>query len=765
MSESLLSRKQRELTQLLQDLWEHREKQFALTVDEFQKEVKARDDRITELLNSQSWRITKPIRSLHEIITSPPSAVDQTTPMSAAPDAIPSVEEFCSTWFKNQANEIKDYFEGSLGTFLHSGDRIVLPRSETPEVSVILVLYNRADLTHFCLRSLAAARLESAEVILVDNASSDLTGELMKRVDGAHVIHNEVNRHFLLAANQAARLARGEHLLFLNNDTEILPGSIAHALDTIKSSKNIGAVGGKLIFPHGLLQEAGSIIWNDGTCVAYGRGEPPSLPQFMFRRDVDYCSAAFLLTKRILFLESGCFDERYQPAYYEDSDYCLNLWKRGQRVVYEPKAVVLHHEFGSSSSQEKGLELQSRNRSIFLKKHEAWLSEQQEPKPENMLRARDRGGFRRRVLLIDDRVPHPCLGAGYPRANTLVRGLLHHGCFVTHYPLIVPTEPWDGVYSDFPPEVEVMISCGESGLESFLKERRGYYDTMLVSRPINMVVVDPLIEKRPDLFAGIDIIYDAEAIFAFRELRKRKLFGASESEEQEEELAAKEIALTRFAKSVTCVSEEECAHFKQAGISRVAVVAHSVPVQPTTRSFRERSGFLFVGFVHDDGSPNGDSVLWFLQEILPKIQGSLGPEASFTFAGLNLSEKIAGIKREGVIQLGVVPNLNKTYDQARVFVAPTRFSAGLPMKIHEAASHGLPVVATSQLASQLGWTGEKDLLVADDTQTFADQCIRLYTDPSLWSRIRENALERVRRECSPEAFLATLKSVLDDLRK
>src|SRR5580765_6136893 len=141
MSESLLNRKQKELILLLQDLWERREKQFALTVDEFQKEVKARDERISELLSSQSWRLTKPIRSLHEIITSPPPVVDPAAPPATLPSPLPSVEEFCSTWFKIQANQIKDYFEGSLGTFLHSFDRIVLPRSESPETSIILVLY------------------------------------------------------------------------------------------------------------------------------------------------------------------------------------------------------------------------------------------------------------------------------------------------------------------------------------------------------------------------------------------------------------------------------------------------------------------------------------------------------------------------------------------------------------------------------------------------------------------------------------------------
>lgn len=761
MSERL-NQKQKELVRLLQDLWAKREKQFAQGLQQYQEEVQARDKRISDLLNSMSWRITSPMRALHQMVSAPSEQIAHS--QSQSPDPLPSVEEVATSLLKIHAREtLNDSSLASLEIFLKSAGRLVVPSSDSPEVSIILVLYNRADLTHLCLRSLACDRLESAEVIVVDNASSDATEALLKRVDGVRIIRNNENRHFLLAANQAARQAKGEYLLFLNNDTEVMPGSISAALNTHKGSVDIGAVGGKLIFPQGSLQEAGSIIWNDGSCVAYGRGDDPFLPTYMFRRDVDYCSAAFLLTKRQLFLEMGGFDESYQPAYYEDSDYCARLWQRGRRVVYEPEAIVIHHEFGSSASQQQGLELQSRNRSIFSQKHAEWLGKQRKPAQENILVARQRGKAVRRVLLIDDCVPHPRLGAGYPRANTLVRGLIQCGCFVTHYPLIVHTEPWEGVYTDFPREVEVMMSWSESNLERFLTERRGYYDTMLISRPLNMEVMDPLMEKRPELFEGIDILYDAEAIFAFRELRKRRVLGATQSPDQEKELLDREIKLARFAKTVICVSEEECSHFKKAGIPNVALLAHSVPVQPTPNLFEQRAGFLFVGFVYDEVSPNGDSLLWFLDEIYPKLQGRLGSQAAFTFAGLNNAKKLAAIKQAGVTLAGVVPDLTPFYNQARVFVAPTRYSAGLPMKVHEAASRGLPVVGTSLLAGQLGWKDGQDMLVADNAQGFADVCIQLYTDPALWSRIRENALERVRKECSPEAFLAKLKAILDAL--
>src|SRR5262249_6159644 len=156
----------------------------------------------------------------------------------------------------------------------------------------------------------------------------------------------------------AARVARGEVLLLLNNDTQVLPGTLESALATIRSDSGIGAVGARLVLLDGTLQEAGSIIWRDGSCLGYGRGDSPYAPMYMFRRDVDYCSGAFLLTPRKIWEQLGGFDERFRPFYYEETDYCARLWERGLRVVYEPKAVLLHYEFASSGSAKSATDVQ-----------------------------------------------------------------------------------------------------------------------------------------------------------------------------------------------------------------------------------------------------------------------------------------------------------------------------------------------------------------------------------------------------------------------
>jgi len=646
----------------------------------------------------------------------------------------------------------------SLRSFLSSQARFRLPADGVPAVSVILVLFNRAELTFQCLRSLAETGYESMEVIIVDNKSFDDTPFLLDRLEGATILRNPSNLHFIKAANAGASKARGRHILFLNNDAQVMPGAIRAAVHTLESSDDIGAVGGKLILPDGTLQEAGNIVWRDGSCLGYGRGSDPLLPEYMFRRDVDYCSGAFLLTRRETFVSLGGFDEAYQPFYYEETDYCLRLWERGLRVVYEPDAAVLHYEFASSSSSQEAQEWHARNQGVFLRRHRDLLLNHREPDAQNVLQARCVFGNRLKALFIDDRAPHRALGSGFPRSNTILCGLVKSGCFVTYYPTAVLDEDWHDVYADIPREVEVAQGRGPSGLFQFLTERRGYYDLIFISRPHNMQFVRPILQAHPDWFRNTRIIYDAEALFAFRELANLKLRGEEPAAKSIEQLTKSEVELAAEADLVISVSESEAGEFARHGIRNVRVLGHALPVAPTPRLFQEREGFLFVGSILEENSPNGDAILWFVKEILPIIQDKLGG-VPFTIAGINRIDIPAGLCHPKI--LGRVEDLSPIYDKARVFVAPTRFAAGIPHKIHEAAAYGLPVIATSLLMRQLGWSDGEHLLVADKAQLFAEQCIRLHSDAGLWDRVRRAALQRVSIDCSPETFEIALKAILE----
>lgn len=265
--------------------------------------------------------------------------------------------------------------DDDLRAFLASGRRLEVPVASEPRVSVLLVLWNQAAFTLRCVQSIAneSARGVSLEIVLVDNASTDSTRELTDRLGGVRVIRNANNVGFPAACNQAAAVARGRHLLLLNNDTTLREGAIAAAEACLKSATDIGAVGGRLVLPDGSLQEAGGIIWSDGTTIGYGRGKRPEAAAFMTPRDVDYCSAAFLLTRRDAWDKLGGLDEGFTPAYYEDADYCMRLWAGGWRVVYEPAVVVDHHEYGSDRDG-AAARLIAQNGGRFVARHAAVLA-------------------------------------------------------------------------------------------------------------------------------------------------------------------------------------------------------------------------------------------------------------------------------------------------------------------------------------------------------------------------------------------------------
>jgi glycosyltransferase involved in cell wall biosynthesis len=252
------------------------------------------------------------------------------------------------------------------------------------------------------------------------------------------------------------------------------------------------------------------------------------------------------------------------------------------------------------------------------------------------------------------------------------------------------------------------------------------------------------------------VIYDAEAIFSFREAEQRRLSGEQVSEDEVARLLAEEMGLTEGVHAVFSVTDRERDYFRSSGVRTAWTLGHTVALNPTPRNFAGRAGFLFVGAM--SGMPNRDAVLWFGREIWPKLRSLVGGEVSFSVVGAQPPAEIRELPDVDV--LGQVADLTPLYDRSRIFVAPSRLAAGIPIKVQTAAAHGLPVVCTSILAEELGWHNEVELLVADDPEEFAKCCARLYSDPALWQLLRTNALDRVARECSHQTFADILAQAL-----
>lgn len=259
------------------------------------------------------------------------------------------------------------------------------PAKSLPSVSIIVPVFNKWPITRGCLEAVWATvpREYDIEVIVSDDASTDDTAlalvSMAMTEPRLKVLRNEKNCGFVESCTRAAAAATGDILVFLNNDTVPLPGWLEPLIRTFELFPNVGAVGGKLLFPDGRLQEAGGILFSDASACHFGRGEANAMaPLFEYVRHVDYVSGALLATPRKLFADLGGFDPDFAPGYYEDTDYCFRLRELGYGIYYQPEAVIVHLEgVTAGTDHATGMKrYQEINRMRFRVRHAAALREQ-----------------------------------------------------------------------------------------------------------------------------------------------------------------------------------------------------------------------------------------------------------------------------------------------------------------------------------------------------------------------------------------------------
>ncbi|MBI4525720.1 MAG: glycoside hydrolase family 99-like domain-containing protein [Deltaproteobacteria bacterium] len=221
---------------------------------------------------------------------------------------------------------------------------------QSPNISIIIPVYNNERLTLECLASIARnTRGCSYEIIVIDDGSGERTQEILARVKNITHLRNQQNLGFLRTCNRAAERARGEFVVFLNNDAQVLEGWLVALVKTFSNYSNVGAVGPKVLFPDGRLQEAGVCLDPGATSRLVGLFDDPELPKYNRLREVDYVSGCCLILPTRLFREMGGFDQAFAPAYCEDVDLCFGLRSRGYRILYNPRAVVVHHLSATTS--------------------------------------------------------------------------------------------------------------------------------------------------------------------------------------------------------------------------------------------------------------------------------------------------------------------------------------------------------------------------------------------------------------------------------
>jgi GT2 family glycosyltransferase len=260
-------------------------------------------------------------------------------------------------------------------------------KNKDKSVSIVSLTYNKLDYTKKCLNALHKNTPKEYldDVIVVDNNSTDETQSYLKSLKWVRLIANKENLGFSGGCNQGAKAARGDILLFLNNDTEVRRGWLEPMLEALKNEK-VAVTGSKLLFPDGLVQHAGVVIANDHIPRPIYYRESADRPYVNKEREFKVVTAACMAIKKKVFEEVGGFDEVYKNG-MEDVDLCLKVFHQGYKTIYCPKSVVVHYESISHGRHEYDV----KNIDILLKK---WG--QEEPDEQRYYKEDGRNWFYRR---------------------------------------------------------------------------------------------------------------------------------------------------------------------------------------------------------------------------------------------------------------------------------------------------------------------------------------------------------------------------------
>ncbi|TNJ35419.1 glycosyltransferase [Arenimonas terrae] len=638
-----------------------------------------------------------------------------------------------------------------------SGERpLRLPRPSRPRASIVVPAYNHLPVSLACLRALAdSGDQTSFEVILVDDASSDSTPQVLPGIPGLRYHRNPHNLGFIGACNAGAEMARGEFLVFLNNDTTVQPGWLDALLATFDTHPDTGLAGSKLVYPDGRLQEAGGIVFADGSGWNYGRFEDPAHPRFNFVREVDYCSGASIALRRDLFLNLGGFDSHYAPAYYEDTDLAMRVREKGLKVRYQPASVVVHHEgISSGTDLNSGVKAyQVVNQKKFLARWGEVLARSHAPAGQDAGLASERGRIHQ-VLLLDACTPTPDRDSGSVRMLALLRLLRECGCAVAFFP---ENRAHDGAYTEALQQlgIEAWWHPHLGDVPRWLARHGRRFDTVIVSRHYVLSPLLPLLRLHAP---QATIVFDTVDLHHLREQREAELSGDPAQQRVAARTRKVELGLIAQSDRTWVVSEaEKTLLAKELPEARVDVVSNIHDVRGAGPSFEQRAGLLFVGGYRH--TPNVDAALWLANDILPRIRERL-PDVELHLVGGDAPESVAALGAlPGVTFHGYVPDLEPLLGASRVGLAPLRYGAGVKGKVNQSLAHGLPVVATRCAVEGMHLVDGEDVLVADDAEAFAEHVVRLHSDAVLWQRLAQGGLENTRRYFSAEPVRATLREL------
>lgn len=651
------------------------------------------------------------------------------------------------------------YPESKKG-LLKAYDSINIPKCENVLVSIIIPVYNCSSFTIGCLKSIEkTCKGMNIEVLIADDNSTDSTQYLYD--NGAiRIIRNSDNLRFLKNCNNAAKYAVGKYILFLNNDTIVTENWLQSLVELIESDEKIGMVGSKFIYPNGKLQEAGGIIWKDGSAWNYGNGQDPSKPEFNYVKEADYISGASIMLSNELWKSLGGFDENFAPAYCEDSDLAFSVRKAGYKVMYQPKSVVVHFEGMSNgtdtSSGQKSYQVT--NSKKFYEKWKDELYKNHYHNGEKVFQARDRSGSKKTILFIDHYVPTFDKDAGSRTVYAYLKLFVNQGFNVKFIgDNFHKAEPYTSELQKLGIEVLYGVYYRDQW-KKWVEQNKDSIEYVFLNRPhISEKYIDFLRDK-----TNAKIIYYGHDLAFLREYREYLITGDMRHYNDSEIWKYKELELMRKSDCAYYPSEVEVEEVNEidSAINIKAIPAYIFDdLKAKKYIFNDRKHAMFIGgFAH---RPNIDAVVWLREKVMPLVWEK-DPNFTVFILGSNPPDKIMRYHSDNFKIVGFVSDeeLNNYYNSVRMSIVPLRYGAGIKGKVIEAMSKGVPVLTTS-VGSEGILNSEKALAVADDEAEFAQMLLEIYNAKDRLEKMSAACYEYINENYTSEKVLDVIGSDFD----
>lgn len=636
-----------------------------------------------------------------------------------------------------------------------------LPRpsiSDKPAVSIVIPVYGQLAYTLNCLHSLLPhVSHHSFEILVGDDASKDASETWLRKVDGIRYIHHAENAGFIENCNKTAAGAKGEFIVLLNNDTRVAEFWLDRLTESFSLFPKAGLVGSKLFYPDGSLQEAGGIVWQDGSAWNYGRHDDPNRPAYCYARKADYVSGAAIAVRKALWDELGGFDTHFRPAYYEDTDLAFRIRDAGQDVIFQPQSKLIHYEGKTSGTDEGGgaKAYQAVNRDKFFERWRDTLASHRSNGEQPSLE-RDRG-VTRRVLIVDACNPTPGQDAGSKATLDLMRYYQTLGFHVSFVPednfLYQRTE----VSAMQAMGVECFYAPYEGSIHQLLQGNGPLYDVVhLIRANVAFRTIDLVRRWAPQarvFYLNADLHY-------LRMERQALIEDDAGLLAEAEAMKAKEFDLAKRCDATFVHSDVERDILEdKVPEALVALLPLIENVIDSDYGHGARKDVMFLGGYNHP--PNVDAANYLLDEVWPKLSAKL-PEAKLLLVGANPPQALKDRASDRVVVTGRVDELAPWFGKARVFVAALRYGAGAKGKVLAAMAHGVPVVATDIAAEGLGLEDGVSVFVANTPDEIAEATADLYTASAReWNRHALDAQDHIQNQHSFEVGLAVVQSVLD----